>query len=169
LVRERGGELGDRRSCNAHWHGYPLALLVATYIVPPLYILFVLFAIPSIVFVILRLLVQLPVITYHYLHYLTVPHPAETAYRAGVAEHLPISELARNVADAMYRYDLKDFDGLPPQWKLKNYKKRIEAFDNLLKAQAGFLRKHNAAWQKEEERFMEEFIKNLRLKSQFRE
>lgn len=146
-----------------------LALLVATYIVPPLYILFVLFAIPSIVFVILRLLVRLPVITYHYLHYLTVPHPAETAYRAGVAEHLPIPELARSVADAMYRYDLKDFDGLPPQWKSKNYKKRIEAFDNLLKTQAGFLREHNVAWQKEEERFMDEFIKNLRLKSQLRE
>jgi hypothetical protein len=146
-----------------------VVIRVAVYIVPPLYVLFVLFAIPSIVFFILRLLVRLPLLTYHYLHYLTVPHPAETAYRAGIAEHLPIPELARTVADAMYRYDLKDFDGLPPQWKSKNYKKRIEAFDALLKAQAGFMEGQSAAWQKEEERFMEEFIKKLRLKSQLRE
>jgi hypothetical protein len=146
-----------------------LAVHAAVYVVPPLYILFVLFALPSIAFVILRLLVRLPLLTYHYLHYLTVPHPAETAYRAGVAEHLPIPELARNVADAMYRYDLKDYNAFPPEWKTKNYKKRIEAFDALLKAQAGFMEGQSAAWQKEEERFMEEFIKNLRLKSQLRE
>jgi hypothetical protein len=146
-----------------------IALMLTLWIGVPLYVLFFLFVVPSVLYVILRLLVRLPLLTYHYLHYLTVPHPAETAYRAGVAEHLPIPELARNVADAMYRYDLKDFDGLPPQWKSKNYKKRIEAFDNLLKTQAGFLREHNAAWQKEEERFMDEFIKNLRLKSQLRE
>jgi hypothetical protein len=151
------------------WPLLMIALGLTLWIGVPLYALFFLFVVPSILYVILRLLVRLPVITYHYLHYLTVPHPAETAYRAGVAEHLPIPELARSVADAMYRYDLKDFDGLPPQWKSKNYKKRIEAFDNLLKAQAGFLRERSAAWQKEEERFMEEFIKNLRLKSQLRE
>jgi hypothetical protein len=113
--------------------------------------------------------VRLPVLTYHYLHYLSVPHPAETAYRAGMAEHLPIPELARTVADAMYRYDLKDFDGLPPAWKSKNYKKRIEAFNDLLKAQAGFLEERSTAWLEAEDRFMEELIKHLRMKSQFRE
>jgi hypothetical protein len=151
------------------WPLTMIALILTLWVGVPLYVLFLLFTLPSILFVIVPFLVRLPVITYHYLHYLTVPHPAETAYRAGMAEHLPIPELARSVADAMYRYDLKDFDGLPPQWKSKNYKKRIEAFDNLLKAQAGFIKERSAAWQKEEERFMEEFIKNLRLKSQLRE
>jgi MFS family permease len=151
---------------------HPLVMIafgLSVWIGVPLYLLFLLFALPSIAFVILRLLVRLPLLTYHYLHYVTVPHPAETAYRVGVANDLPIPELARTVADAMYRYDLKDFDSLPPEWKLKNYKKRIEAFDNLLKAQGGFLKERSATWQAEEERFMEEFIKNLRLKSQLRE
>lgn len=131
-----------------------LVVRAAVYVVPPLYILFVLFAIPSIVFVILRLLVRLPVITYHYLHYLTVPHPAESAYRAGMANRIPIPELARTVADAMYQHDHLDYDALPKAWKSKNWKKRIDAFHDRLQA---------------EDRFMDELIKNLRLKSQFPE
>jgi hypothetical protein len=58
--------------------------------------------------------VQLPFLTYHYLHYLTVPHPAESAYRAGMANDLPIPDLASSVADVMYRYDHLDYAALPP-------------------------------------------------------
>jgi len=54
----------------------------------------------------------------------------------------------------MYRYELKDFDALPKAWKAKNWTKRIDAFHDRLKA---------------EDRFMEELIKKLRMKSQFRE
>jgi hypothetical protein len=64
-------------------------------------------------YVILRLVVQLPFLTYHYLHYLTVPHPAESAYRAGMANDLPIPDLASSVADVMYRYDHLDYAALP--------------------------------------------------------
>jgi hypothetical protein len=131
-----------------------LAVHAAVYVVPPLYILFVLFALPSIAFVILRLLVRLPFLIYHHLHYLTVPHPAETAYRAGMANGIPMPELASTVADVMYQYDHLDYDALPKAWKSKNWTKRIDAFRDRLKP---------------EDRFMEELIKNLRLKSQFRE
>jgi hypothetical protein len=131
-----------------------LVLRAAVYVVPPLYVLFWLFVLPSILFVILRLLVRLPLLTYHQLHYLTVPHPGETAYRAGMAQNLSMPELASTVADAMYQHELKDFDALPKAWKSKNWTKRIDAFHDRLKA---------------EDRFMEELIKNLRMKSQFRE
>jgi hypothetical protein len=136
------------------WPLLMIALGLTFWIGIPLYLLFLLLTLPSVLFVILRLLVRLPLLTYHYLHYLTVPHPAETAYRAGMAGHLPIPELARTVADAMYRYDLKDFEALPKAWKSKNWTKRIDAFHDRLQA---------------EDRFMEELIKNLRLRSQLYE
>lgn len=136
------------------WPLLMIALILTLWIGVPLYLLFFLFAIPSVLYVILRLLVQLPVLTYHHLHYLAVPHPGETAYRAGMAKNLPMPELASTVAEAMYRYELKELDALPKAWKSKNWKKRIDAFHEGLKA---------------EDRFMEELIKNLRLKSQFRE
>jgi hypothetical protein len=98
--------------------------------------------------------VKAPLIIWHYLHYLFVPHPAETAYKVGMAEHVPIHELASRVADVMYTYDLKDFDSLPKHWKSKNWTRRIEAFQKRLEA---------------EDRFMEELIRNLRLKDQFRD
>jgi hypothetical protein len=83
-----------------------------------------------------------------------VAHPAETAYREGMANGIPMPELASTVADVMYQYDHLDYDALPKAWKSKNWTKRIDAFHDRLKA---------------EDRFMEELIKNLRLKSQFRE
>lgn len=61
-----------------------IALGLSVWIGIPLYLLVLLFILPSIVFVILRFLVRLPVLTYHSLHYLTVPHPGETVYRAGM-------------------------------------------------------------------------------------
>ena len=116
--------------------GMVVVLLIhaGVYVVPPLYMLFVLFALPSIVFVILRLLVRLPILTYHYLHYLSIPHPAETAYRKGVADDLPMEQLASVVADAMY-IDHGDWDALPPAWKSRNQKKRVDAFKDLVNAQ----------------------------------
>lgn len=120
----------------------------------PLYLLALLFAVPSILLVILRFLVRLPVLIYHHLHYLTVPHPAETAYREGMANGIPMPELASTVADVMYQNDHLDYDALPKAWKSKNWTKRIDAFHDRLEA---------------EDRFMEELIKNLRMKSPFRE
>lgn len=131
-----------------------IALGLSVWIGIPLYLLFLLFTLPSILFVILRFVVRLPFLVYHHLHYLTVPHPAETAYREGMANGIPMPELASTVADVMYQYDHLDYDALPKAWKSKNWTKRIDAFHDRLKA---------------EDRFMEELIKNLRLKSQFRE
>lgn len=133
-----------------------IALGLSVWIGIPLFLLILLISLPGILYDILRLLVRLPFLIYHHLHYLTVPHPGETAYRAGMAKNLPMPELARTVSDAMYQYELKDLDTLPlpKAWKSKNWKKRIDAFHDRLKA---------------EDRFMEELIKNLRLKSQFRE
>jgi hypothetical protein len=63
-----------------------IALGLTLWIGIPLYLLFFLFTAPSVLYVILRLLVRLPFLIYHHLHYLTVPHPGETAYRAGMAQ-----------------------------------------------------------------------------------
>jgi hypothetical protein len=136
------------------WPLLTIALILTLWIGVPIYSLVLLFLLPSVLYVILRLLVQLPFLIYHHLHYLTVPHPAESAYRAGMAKRIPIPELARTVADAMYQHDHLDYDALPKSWKSKNWKKRIDAFHDRLQA---------------EDRFMEELIKNLRLKSQFPE
>jgi hypothetical protein len=136
------------------WPLLTIALGLTLWIGVPLYLLVLLFLLPSVLYVILRLVVQLPFLTYHYLHYLTVPHPAESAYRAGMANDLPIPDLASSVADVMYRYGHLDYAALPPVWKSKNQKKRIAAFRERLQA---------------EDRFMEELIKNLRLRSQLYE
>lgn len=131
-----------------------LVIHAAVYVVPPLYLLFALFTLPSILFVIVRFLVRLPVLAYHYVHYLSVPHPAETAYRTGVANDLPMEELASVVADAMYVYDHGDLDALPPAWKSRNQTKRAEAFKDLVDAEGPL---------------MEAIMANLEIKDKLRE
>jgi hypothetical protein len=116
-----------------------IALILTLWIGVPLYLLFVLFILPSVLFVLLRLLVRLPFLIYHQLHYLTVPHPAETAYRAGMAANLPLAELASTVADAMCESDFKGYAALPKAWKSKNWTKRIDAFHARLEAQDRFM------------------------------
>lgn len=111
------------------------------------------FAIGKVLFLFVSSPVKLLFITWHYLHYLFVPHPAETAYKTGMTRRVPLPELAATVANAMYQYDLKDFDRLPKAWKSKNWEKRIDTFRERLEA---------------EDKFMDELIKNLRLKAQFR-
>jgi hypothetical protein len=110
-----------------------LVIRVAVYVVPPLYVLFGLFVLPSILFVILRFLVRLPVLTYHYLHYLTVPH------KNGMAKGVPLPELARDVARAMYVHDLNIYKRPPPVWKSQNKKKRIEEAEKVLHAGRSFM------------------------------
>ncbi len=134
-----------------------IALLLTMYVGFPLMALFLLLWLPGFCYFVLSSAVYYalwsPVWLWHSLHYLFVPHPAETAYRTGMAEHVPYPELARTVADAMYQYDLKDFERLPKRWKSKNWQKRIDAFRERLEA---------------EDKFMEELIRNLRLKDQLR-
>lgn len=117
-----------------------LVLRVAVYVVPPLYVLFGLFVLPSIVFVILRFLVQFPFLAYHYLHYLTVPHPAEEVYKNGMARGVPLPELAHDVARAMYVHDLNIYKQPPPVWQSQNQKKRIEEAEQLLHAGRAFMK-----------------------------
>lgn len=136
------------------WPLLTIALVVTFWIGVPVCLLGLLFVLPSILFVTLRLLVRLPVLTYHYLHYLSVPHPAETAYRAGTANDLPMEELASVVADAMYTYDHGDFDALPPVWKSRNQKKRADAFKDLVNAEGPL---------------MEAIMANLEMKDKLRE
>jgi hypothetical protein len=134
-----------------------LALLITMYLGFPLMALFLLLWLPGFCYLVLSSTVYYalwsPVLLWHYLHYLFVPHPAETAYKTGMAEHVPYPELARTVANAMSQYDLKDFERLPKRWKSKNWQKRIDAFRERLEA---------------EDKFMEELIRNLRLKDQLR-
>lgn len=134
----------------------PLLMIVlglSVWICIPLYLLFLLFTLPSMLFVILRFLVRLPILTYHHLHYLSVPHPAETAYRTGIAQDLPMEELASVVADAMY-LDHEDLDALPPAWKSRNQKRRAEAFKDLVNAEGPL---------------MEAIMANLEMKDNLRE
>jgi hypothetical protein len=154
--------LQDRRLLVILASGIPtvllaLALLVTMYVGFPLMALFLLLWLPGFCYFILSCAVYYalwsPVLLWHSLHYLLVPHPAETAYKAGMAEHVPYPELARTVANAMYQYDLKDFERLPKRWKSKNWQKRIDAFRERLEA---------------EDKFMEELIRNLQLKDQLR-
>jgi hypothetical protein len=134
-----------------------IGLVITAFLGFPLMALFLLLWLPGFCYFILSSTVYYalwsPVWLWHSLHYLFVPHPAETAYRTGMAEHVPYPELARTVADAMYQYDLKDFERLPKRWKSKNWQKRIDAFRERLEA---------------EDKFMEELIRNLRLKDQLR-
>jgi hypothetical protein len=154
--------LQDRRLLVILASGIPtvllgLALLATMYLGFPLMALFLLLWLPGFCYLILSSALYYalwsPVLLWHYLHYLLVPHPAETAYKTGMAEHVPYPELARTVANAMYQYDLKDFERLPKRWKSKNWQKRIDAFRERLEA---------------EDKFMEELIRNLRLKDQLR-
>lgn len=115
-----------------------LALGLTFWVVVPFYlvllIIFILLFAPGIVWTLLYLTVRAPVIIWHYIHYLFVPHPAETAYKEGMAKDLPSPEIAAKVADAMYQYDFKDYSGLPPAWVSKNQIRRIEGFQKLVEA-----------------------------------
>jgi hypothetical protein len=88
---------------------------------------------------------------WHYLHYLFVPHPAETAYNAGMARHVPLAQLAADVANAMYQYDMRDYDRLPSAWRSRNWQRRIEAFHRRIRA---------------ENDFMQELERNIRMRNQ---
>jgi hypothetical protein len=95
--------------------------------------------------------VRAPLIIWHSLHYLFVPHPAETAYNAGMARHVPLTQLAADVANAMYQYDMRDYDRLPSAWRSRNWQRRMEAFRHRLRA---------------ENDFMQELERNIRLREQ---
>jgi hypothetical protein len=83
--------------------------------------------------------VKAPIIFWHYVHYLFVPHPAETAYNAGMTRHVPLTQLAADVANAMYQYDMRDYDQLPRAWRSRNWQRRIEAFRNRIRAENDFM------------------------------
>jgi hypothetical protein len=94
---------------------------------------------------------------WRYLHYLFVLHPAETVYRQGMEKHVPLPELAANVANAMYTYDFSRFWHLrryPPAWVSQNQERRIRALCKKVEAQNDF---------------MEELKRYCRLKEQLRE
>jgi hypothetical protein len=95
--------------------------------------------------------VRAPLIIWHSLHYLFVPHPAETAYNAGMARHVPLAQLAADVANAMYQYDMRDYDRLPSAWRSRNWQRRIEAFHRRIRA---------------ENDFMQELERNIRMRNQ---
>lgn len=115
-----------------------LVIRVAVYAVPPIYVLFVLFALPSIVYAILRFLVRLPFLAYHFLHYLTVPHPAERIFRKhekvsikrGVkVDHVALGE---ELGGAMYNMER---EGFPAWWKSENWKRRLEKLRERLRVE----------------------------------
>ena len=116
---------------------FMIALGLSVWIGIPVYLLGLLFGLPSIMYVIARLLVRLPVLTYHYLHYLTVPHPGETAYRAGMANDLPIP--AQALRKARLQKDIDEIKKPPepppeppkkpsPRARSEKQKRRAEAY-----------------------------------------
>lgn len=135
-----------------------IGLACVVWVGVPLYLLFCLvlifFNLPYALWALLRFTVRAPFLLWHYLHYFFVPHPAERVYRAGIQKHIPLPELARNVADIMYQYDCNSYEDLPKSWKSKNWQKRLDALRERIHA---------------EDKFMEELIRNLRLKSQLHE
>jgi hypothetical protein len=101
------------------------------YIGLPVAFLIVLFLLPGVVY---DAIVRLPIIAWQWLHYLTVPHPAEAVYLAGIRDRVPRDELAANVADAVREDALTSFKRLPPAWKSRNQEKRIDALCRTVKA-----------------------------------
>ena len=152
MVGERGGRLGDRRSCDAYWLVIALVLRAAVYVVPPLYMLFGLFVLPSILWALARSIVSAPFLLWRFLHYVFVPHPAEAAYKRGMAQHLPTTQVAQQVAEALCR-DLGRVPRTryPAAWISRNREKRIKAFAD--KVTAG-------------SEFMEEVKRNMRLRDE---
>jgi hypothetical protein len=73
------------------------------------------------------------------------------SFNAGMARHVPLPELAADVANAMYQYDMRDYDQLPRAWRSRNWQRRIEAFRNRIRA---------------ENDFMQELERNIRLREQ---
>lgn len=131
-----------------------LALVATFWIGIPIYVLFVLLLLPNALYALLRGAILLPVILWHHLHYLFVPHPAEGVYREGIANNLPMEELASVVSEAMYTYDHGDLDALPPAWRSRNQKKRADAFKDLVNAEGPL---------------MEAIMANLEMKDKLRE
>jgi hypothetical protein len=105
----------------------------------PAFILFAIALLFKLAYFLLVAGVKAPIIIYHSLHYLFVPHPAETAYNAGMARHVPLPELAADVAHAMYQYDMRDYDQLPRAWRSRSWQRRIEAFRNRIRAENDFM------------------------------
>ena len=129
-----------------------LVLRAAVYIVPPLYVLFGLFVLPSILWTLARSIIIAPFLLWRFLHYVLVPHPAEAAYKRGMAQHLPTTQVAEEVAEALCR----DLGAIPRKrypaaWVSRNREKRIRAFSD--KVAAG-------------NDFMEEVKRNIRLRDE---
>ncbi|MGH8656232.1 MAG: hypothetical protein ACREUI_03210 [Burkholderiales bacterium] len=104
-----------------------VAFLILTSV---LWVPFVLFLLPALVFSVVSLPFKLayflviygPIMAWRYLHYLFVPHPAERAYREGLQNDIPLSVIAANVGDILYE---QAFEALrrrrhPPAWVSKN-------------------------------------------------
>ena len=69
-------------------------------------------------------------LTYNFLHYLFVPHPAEAYIERAVRSQGVSLEDAQRAADAMYQPNMGDvFD----EWRAHNRKRRIEAMAEMLK------------------------------------
>ncbi len=105
------------------------------YIGLPIALLFLLFLLPGVFY---DATVRLPVIAWQWLRYLTVPHPAEAVYLAGIRGRVPRDELAANVADAVRNDAIIAFKRLPPAWKSRNMEKRIAALCKKVKAMNDF-------------------------------
>jgi hypothetical protein len=129
-----------------------LVLRAAVYVVPPLYMLFGLFVLPSILWTLARSIITAPFSLWRSLHYICVPHPAEAAYNRGMAQHLPTTQVAQQVAEALSR-DLGNIPRrrYPAAWVSRNREKRIKAFAD--KVTAG-------------SEFMEEVKRNMRLRDE---
>ena len=129
-----------------------LVLRVAVYVVPPLYLFFGFFVLPSILWTLARSIINAPVVLWRFLHYVLVPHPAEAAYKTGMAQHLPTTQVAVQVAEALCR-DLGRIPRkrYPAAWISRNREKRIRAFSDKVAAGSDF---------------MEEVKRNIRLRDE---
>ena len=129
-----------------------IVLRVAVYVLPPLHMLFGLFVLPNILWTLARSIISAPFLLWRFLHYVFVPHPAEAAYKRGMAQHLPTTQVAQQVAEALSR-DLGNIPRrrYPAAWVSRNREKRIKAFAD--KVTAG-------------SEFMEEVKRNMRLRDE---
>jgi hypothetical protein len=129
-----------------------LVIRAAVYVIPPVYALIGLFVLPDVLWTLARITLSVPFFLWRSLHYVFVPHPAEAAYKRGMAQHLPTTQVAQQVAEALSR-DLGNIPRrrYPAAWVSRNREKRIKAFAD--KVTAG-------------SEFMEEVKRNMRLRDE---
>lgn len=106
-----------------------ISFYVGLYLVLPIGFLFLVFLLPGAVWDMLRFVVGVPFLLWHYLHYLFMPHPMEEAIikheKMKVKRGVKVDHAVFVEEMSRAKYDPKK-DGVPVWWKSKNKARRLK-------------------------------------------